>query len=125
MSNFANLEDVPPFEVWGDLVRARRIQGERITIGVIELAPGGIVPEHRHEAEQLGMVIEGTVRFTIDDETCELGPGGTWRIPSNHPHMVEAGPNGAVCLDAFNPVRNDWDIYPLLEPQATVWPRRD
>ena len=36
-----------------------------------------------HENEQLGMVITGSVTFTIGDETRELGPGGTWRIPSD------------------------------------------
>ena len=124
VSNLIDLHDITPLQVWGDAVRARRIQGERITFAVVELAPDAIVPEHRHEAEQLGMVIEGSVRFTIDGETRELGPGGTWRILSNLPHGVVTGPDGATVIDVFNPVRADWDgleELPATEPQ---WPRQ-
>ena len=123
-SNLVDLEQVSPFDVWGDAVRARRIQGERLTLAVVELAPGAVVPEHRHEAEQLGMVIEGTVRFTIDGETRELGPGGTWRILSNLPHDLVTGPEGATVIDVFNPVRDDWDRFELLDPVTPKWPRR-
>lgn len=124
MSNLVDLETVQPFDVWGEAVRARKIEGERITLAVVELAPGAIVPEHRHDAEQLGMVIEGTVTFTIDGETRDLGPGGTWRILSDRPHQVQAGPDGAVVVDVFNPTRGDWARYELLTPRAPVWPRR-
>jgi quercetin dioxygenase-like cupin family protein len=123
MANLVDLAAVPPFDVWGAAVRARRIQGERVTLAVVELAPGAVVPEHRHEAEQLGLVIEGAVRFTLDGETRDLGPGGTWRILSNRPHQVTAGPDGATVIDVFNPVRSDWDTFDLLEPVAPKWPR--
>jgi len=123
VSNLVDLESIPPFDVWGEAVRARKLEGERLTMAVVELAPGAVVPEHRHPQEQLGMVIEGEVTFTIEDETRHLGPGGTWRIPSNGVHVVTAGPGGAVVLDVFSPTRDDWD-FPLLEPRAPVWPRR-
>ena len=83
--------------MWGDTVRARRVEGERITMALVELAADSIVPEHRHENEQLGMVVTGDLTFTIGDETRALGPGGTWRIPSMIPHQVSVGPAGAVC----------------------------
>jgi quercetin dioxygenase-like cupin family protein len=123
MSNLVDLADVPPIDIWGDIVRARRIQGERITFAVVELAPNAVVPEHRHEAEQLGMVIEGSVRFSIAGETRELGPGGTWRIASNLPHGVVTGPDGATVIDVFNPVRADWDAFEPRSPTTPRWPR--
>jgi unsaturated pyranuronate lyase len=122
MSNLVDLASIAPLEVWGDAVQARRVQGERITLAVVELAPNALVPEHRHPAEQLGLVIRGSVRFRIDDETRELAPGGTWRIASEHPHEVLAGPDGAVVVDVFNPVRNDWDALRVLDPRAPAWP---
>ena len=81
MSNLIDVADVPVIDVWGESVRARRVEGERVTLALIELAPDSIVPGHRHDNEQLGMVITGSVTFTVGDETRELGPGGTWRIP--------------------------------------------
>ena len=124
MSNLVDLETIEPFDVWGDAVRARKVEGERITLAVVELGPNAIVPEHRHEAEQMGIVIEGGVTFTIDGETRDLGPGGTWRILSSRPHTVRAGPEGAVVIDAFTPIRADWERYEQLPQRRPVWPRR-
>lgn len=124
MSNLVDLARIQPFDVWGEAVRARKVEGERITLAVVELAPNAIVPEHQHEAEQLGIVIQGGVRFTIDGETRELGPGGTWRILSNRRHVVQAGPVGAVVLDVFSPTRRDWDRFELLSPRPTAWPAK-
>ena len=123
MTNLVDLEAVEPFDVWGEAVRARKIQGERLTLAVVELAPGALVPEHRHESEQIGICIEGSITFTVDGETRELGPGGTWRILSNLLHVARAGPDGAVVIDAFAPIRSDWR-FALLTPRTPVWPRR-
>ncbi len=123
MSDLVDLADIPPFDIWGEDVRARKIEGERQTMTVVELSPNAIVPEHRHESEQLGIVIEGSVRFTIDDETRDLGPGGTWRILSNHPHAVVAGPDGAIVIDVFAPTRSEW-AFPFLDPRPGRWPRK-
>jgi len=122
MSNLVDIESVRPIHVWGEVVRARRIEGERVTLALVELAPDAHVPEHRHAAEQLGMVIQGSVQFRIDDEVRELGPGGTWRIVGEHPHEVHAGPAGAVVIDVFNPVRDDWNALPTSDARPAPWP---
>jgi quercetin dioxygenase-like cupin family protein len=121
VSRFVDLAAIAPFAVWGDLIRARRIEGERITLAVVELAPGAVVTSHRHPAEQLGICIKGRLTFTIGVETRSFGPGGTWLIPSDEPHEAVAGPEGAVAIDVFSPIRDDWD-FPLLEPQPPLWP---
>jgi quercetin dioxygenase-like cupin family protein len=123
MSNLKDLADFPLLEIWGDEVRARRVQGERITLAIVELAPNAVVPEHRHAAEQLGMVIRGQMHFTVDGETRDLGPGGTWRILGDRPHDVVAGPDGAVVIDVFTPVRSDWDDKSIVDGSpAPRWP---
>ena len=121
MSHLVDFDAVPPFDVWGESVRARSVNGERLSLAIVELAPGSVVPEHRHEHEQLGMVVTGSVTFTVDGETRELGPGGTWRIPSNRPHDVVTGPDGALVIDIFAPVREDWEAMPRLEPRPVRW----
>ena len=123
MSNLENLADHPLLEIWGESVRARRVQGERITLAIVELDPNAVVVEHRHAAEQLGMVIRGQMHFTIDGETRDLGPGGTWRILGDMPHDVVAGPEGAIVIDVFTPVRSDWDDKVVVQPSpAPRWP---
>jgi len=113
MSNLVDLADTIPIQVWEGVV-ARRVQGEKLTLAVVELAPDAIVPEHRHPNEQCGLVIEGEVTFRIDDEERVLGPGGTWRILSDVPHSVVTGPGGAVVVDVFAPARDDWDDRPVV-----------
>src|SRR4051812_2640673 len=105
-------------EIWEGVV-GRVVGGERSTLAVIELDPGAVVPEHSHDNEQLGVLVAGSMTFRIGDETRELGPGGTWRIPSNTPHDVIAGPAGAVAVESFVPARMDWE--PL--PRRTAPPR--
>jgi quercetin dioxygenase-like cupin family protein len=123
MSAFKDLAELPLLEIWGDAVRARRVQGERITLAIVELAPNSVVVEHRHAAEQLGMVITGQMHFTVDGETRDLGPGETWRILGDRPHDVVAGPEGAVVIDVFTPVRSDWDDKVIVEPSPVPrWP---
>ncbi len=70
------------------------------------------------------MVITGGITFTIDDEVRELGPGGTWRIPSNVWHQVQVGSAGAVVIDVFTPIRSDWDGLPTQPARPGMWPPR-
>jgi quercetin dioxygenase-like cupin family protein len=121
MDTLVDLAELPLMEVWGESVRARRLEGERITLAVVELTPGAIIPEHHHPQEQLGICVRGSVRFRIGDEVRELRAGGTWRVLSDRPHEVIAGPDGAICIDVFAPTRSDWD-FPLLEPRPPLWP---
>jgi mannose-6-phosphate isomerase-like protein (cupin superfamily) len=113
VSNLVDIESVPVIDVWGETVRARRIEGERITFALVELAANGQVPEHRHENEQLGMVIQGRVTFAIEDET---------RDPSMAAHHVDVGPDGAVVIDIFTPTRRDWDALPAGPARPAPWP---
>lgn len=126
MTNLADLADLDAIQVWDGVV-ARRVEGERLTVAIVELAPNALVPEHRHAHEQCGLVIEGEVSFRIADEERLLGPGGTWRILGDTPHEVHAGPEGAVVVDVFSPRRDDWADRALVgtpdAPAPLVWPR--
>jgi quercetin dioxygenase-like cupin family protein len=98
------------------------VAGANASLAVVELDPGAVVPGHRHQHEQLGICLIGSITFTIGDETRTLTAGGTWRIPSALPHDAVAGPDGAVVIDIFAPVRADWDALPRSAPRAPRWP---
>jgi unsaturated pyranuronate lyase len=68
------------------------------------------------------MVLSGSLTFRVADETRELGPGGTWCIPSNVPHEVTAGAEGAAVLDLFAPPRADWSAFEPQAPRPPLWP---
>ena len=121
MSTFAELPRIRP-HILREGVTARAVTGERMTLAVVDLEPGAEVPEHKHENEQLGFVISGTITMRIGSETLELHPGDTYSIPSNVPHEATAGSHGATVVDAFAPLRADWANLERSEPSAPRWP---
>jgi quercetin dioxygenase-like cupin family protein len=112
---------IGPQQIWEGVV-ARVVSGDRLSMAVIELEPGAVVPEHRHANEQAGLVIDGSVTFTVAGETRDLGPGGTWLISGDTPHSVEAGSDGAVVIDVFAPPRDDWAAIKSETPEKPRWP---
>jgi quercetin dioxygenase-like cupin family protein len=121
MAPFDDIATTEPLRIW-EGVLARTIDGAQLSLAVVELDPGSVVREHSHENEQLGFVVSGSVTFRIDDDTRELWPGGTWEIPPNAPHEVQAGPEGAVVIDVFAPARDDWKALERLSAQPPRWP---
>lgn len=121
MAALREVRDVELQQVW-DGVAARSVHGERLTLALVELDPNSVVPEHSHDHEQLGLVVHGSLRFRVGDETRDLSAGGTWRIPSNVPHEVHVGPEGAIVVDVFAPTRDDWRERDRVE-RAPRWPR--
>jgi unsaturated pyranuronate lyase len=121
-SAFADLTELDALRVW-EGVSGRVLGGDRVTMAVIELEPSSVVPEHRHEHEQIGICVTGSVTFTIGGETRELGPGACWQIPGGTPHEVRTGPEGAVVVETWAPRRDDWAALERLERPPTRWPR--
>ena len=122
LSAFGQFASVSPQKIWeGVLVRA--VHGERVTLGLVELAPNSVVPEHSHPNEQMGVLIRGSfIRFRVGDESKEIRPGDTWRILGGIPHEVETGQEGALVVELWSPTREDWEEFEREEPRPTGWP---
>ena len=121
MEIFQKVADLKPTRIW-EGVLARVVNGERLTIGFVDLDPNIQVPEHTHENEQVGFVQRGSITMVIAGESRELGVGGTYRIRSNVPHSARTGPAGASVVDVFAPLRADWAKLPQLAPSPGRWP---
>lgn len=117
MSAFGGTDRLEHLRIW-DGVTVQAVEGDRTTLAVVDLEPGATVPEHRHDNEQLGVLVRGAMRFRVGDEVRDLGPGDTWRILSEVPHEVTAGPDGAVAIECFTPVRDDWAGLERLDGRA-------
>ena len=83
------------------------LNGEAMTLARVLLASGAVVPEHRHDNEQIANVLSGRLRFVIGDEEREVMAGESVLIPGGVPHRVEAL-DESVVLDVFAPRREDW-----------------
>lgn len=121
MSVFDDLEGLPPLPIWDGVV-ARAVEGERVTLSVVELAAGAVIPEHAHENEQVGLLLAGSLRFRVGGEEREAVPGTTWSIPANVPHDVVVGADGAVVVEVFAPRRADWDAVERDAARPPLWP---
>jgi quercetin dioxygenase-like cupin family protein len=121
MSAFDHADTIRRQRIW-DGVTSRAVHGREVTLALIELAPGACVPEHSHENEQVGVMIEGSATFRIGEEVGEVARGGTWCILAHVPHTVTAGPEGAVVAEVFAPPRHDWSSLETGEPGPGRWP---
>lgn len=121
MSTFRTLRQIRP-HILRDGVFARAVTGERMTLAVVDLEPNALVPEHKHENEQLGLVIDGSVTMRVGSEKLELLAGDAYTIPSNTPHELVTGTDGATLVDAFAPLREDWADLKRAEPSPGRWP---
>jgi quercetin dioxygenase-like cupin family protein len=121
VKTFESLRDIRP-HVLREGITARAVEGERMTMAVVDLIPNLVMPAHHHENEQLGFIIAGSMVMRIGNEERELRPGDTYSIPSNVSHDVVAGPDGATVVDVFAPVRADWREMKRLDPHAPRWP---
>ena len=89
-----------------DLVQRRRIDGERFMVCEITLLRGAIVNAHRHENEQMAMVMSGRLRFVVGEGERQrdviVAAGEVLHLPSNILHSVETLEDTTV-LDLFSP----------------------
>lgn len=106
-SPFFRLDDIPAFPMTAG-VTGRPVFGRDAMINIAELEPGAVVADHSHPHEQIGVVLRGMMELTLDGVTRELHPMDGVVIPGDAVHSARGGPEGAVVLDVFQPVREDY-----------------
>jgi quercetin dioxygenase-like cupin family protein len=82
--------------------------GTNLMLSVVHLEPESVVLDHSHPHEQMGILLEGRLEFTVGGVTRLLGPGDMWRIPGGVLHRVRALDQPAVAIDVFHPIREDY-----------------
>jgi quercetin dioxygenase-like cupin family protein len=108
-AQFHRWNDIPLESVKPQLDR-KLITGERMMLAQVFLKKGCIVPEHRHENEQLTYILDGALRLWVGEkleDVYDLHAGEVLYIPSNVPHKAEALED-TLDVDVFSPPRQDW-----------------
>jgi quercetin dioxygenase-like cupin family protein len=96
-----------PIEPLSERIGRQAIHGAKLTLARIHLAQGAVVPLHRHESEQITVLLEGRLRFFFEGEERLAVPGQVMEVPGNVTHGVEALED-SLALDIFVPRREDW-----------------
>ena len=107
MHSYWNPEGIAP-RTLAPGVTAKIATGEKMMFSLVTLAPNAVVPTHSHPHEQMGMLVSGTMEFTIEGETRGLSGSEIYLVPGGVPHAAKAGSGGAVALDAFSPPREEY-----------------
>jgi len=104
-----------PFRTWNGVephalfpgVGLRAVAGEQVFLGQVTYAPGTVVARHAHpEAEQAMWIVEGSMRMTVGDETCDLGPGDVVVVNRGLEHEL-VSEEGVTFVEAMSPVPRD------------------
>jgi quercetin dioxygenase-like cupin family protein len=103
------------------LIGRQLIVGTNVMVARILLKKGARVPLHSHHNEQVSYVLDGVMKFFLDNREIIISAGEVLCIPPNMPHEAIALED-TVDLDIFNPPRQDWidkdDAY--LRQEAPV-----
>ena len=106
-ATWAHHDELPEFPTLPGITM-RVISGPTLMTAWIRMEPNTALPMHQHSHEQLGVVIEGAVRLTIDGETRALGVGHAYNVPSQIAHGGTSGDQGCLLLESFTPPRDDY-----------------
>ncbi len=101
--------------IWGEVeleelnprLKRQLVTGTDVMLARVLLKKGCVVPLHSHHNEQLSYVIEGALKFFMDESIVTVHAGEVLTIPPHVPHEVKAL-RDTVTLDIFHPPRLDW-----------------
>lgn len=86
------------------LAGAGSLEAKNFVVGHSTQFPGGGIPKHAHENEELYICLQGRVRMTVGDETQDLDPVSAVYIPSSVPHALQNISDGeSVILFIYSP----------------------
>ncbi len=88
-------------------VRMSTMEGEKMTLSVVEMQPHSVIPEHSHPHEQIGYMVEGEAEFVVAGEPVLVRAGQMWRLPGGTPHKVITHDQAMRAIDVFYPIRDD------------------
>ena len=91
-------------------VSGKPLFGGHAMLNLIEFEPGSVVPLHSHPHEQLGIVLRGMQALVVEGVAHEMGPFEGYVLPGDVEHSAYCGPEGALVLDVFCPVRDDYRV---------------
>ena len=98
--------------------------GEHITVARVEVKEGAITLPHRHESEEMILVLKGAWRFTLPHGQVTLSANQMLSIPPGVEPSSEALAD-TVALDICAPARRDWltgaDHSLHYDPEQSLW----
>jgi quercetin dioxygenase-like cupin family protein len=106
-AQFVSIEQIPSFRLT-EGVSGKPLFGEGAMLNLVELEPGAVVQRHSHPHEQMGVILRGSMTLAVEGEDHVLSEMDAYTLPGGVEHEGIAGAEGALVLDVFRPVREDY-----------------
>ena len=90
-----------------ELYQRKLAVGENIVVARVEVKEGAITQPHKHESEEVVIVLKGTWRFHLPGGVVTLSVNQMLWIPPGVEHSSEALED-VEALDICSPTRIDW-----------------
>jgi quercetin dioxygenase-like cupin family protein len=84
------------------------VGGERILVSFLTMVAHSYFPPHRHEAEQIMIVLDGYIDEIIEGKLYSATKGDVLILPSNIVHGGYIGGVDCRVIDIFSPPREDY-----------------
>jgi unsaturated pyranuronate lyase len=102
------------FEKVGEKISLKIVEGTNITLLNCKFEKGCIIPNHRHESEQITIVVKGCLKGKINDKEYMVQSGKGIVIPPNLPHEWVALEE-TISLEVFSPPREKPSFSPVVK----------
>ena len=99
--------DVPAIELTPS-IKANIVSAEKITLSFVNVEPNATLTPHRHENEQILIVLDGAIDFIIEGKQYKVEKGDVVVLPPNTEHGAYFTDKGARVIDIFSPPRQDF-----------------
>jgi quercetin dioxygenase-like cupin family protein len=106
----ADIFDVKEIASFGPVqgMDGRAVFGSSMQLTYVTFEPGTVVPVHSHPQEQIGLLLHGAARLVLDTGEAELTELSGYVVPGGVRHGLVVGWEGAVFVEAFHPLRQDY-----------------
>ncbi|WP_213575505.1 cupin domain-containing protein [Rhodococcus sp. USK13] len=86
----------------------RAVFGAHMQLTYVTFEPGTVVPIHSHPQEQIGLLLRGDATLLLDTGEVQLTELSSYVVPGEVRHGLVVGWEGAVFVEAFHPLRQDY-----------------
>ena len=103
---YASPRDLPFIEP-NPGVKGRVLHGQNLTLITYDYAPKTVIETHKHEVEQVGVVVKGSLAMVVAGEQRILNSGDSFRVPAGTAHGARVFEEATQIVEVFSPPRTD------------------
>ena len=97
-----------PVEQTATGIERQMVVGRNMMMCRFRFAPFVVTAEHSHPHEQITLVVQGKVKFTISGEEHILAAGDVLHFPSDNRHGATMLEEEVILIDIFSPIREEF-----------------